>query len=71
VGRYLDPRLVVGIEISLGRGAAEDIDLGRIQTDSNSDQTVPRLPTHQELALRPLYVIAGSAGLVIGWIELY
>jgi hypothetical protein len=70
VGRYLDPRLVVGIEISLGRGA-EDIDLGRIQTDSNSDQTVPRLPTHQELALRPLYVIAGSAGLVIGWIELY
>jgi len=49
----------------------ERIDFGRIQTGSNLDQTVPRLPTHQELALRPLYVIAGSAGLVIGWIELY
>ena len=27
-----------------------------------------KLPTRKELALRPLYIIAGSAGLVIAWI---
>jgi hypothetical protein len=30
-----------------------------------------RLPTRKELALRPLYIIVGSAGLVIAWIELF
>jgi hypothetical protein len=30
-----------------------------------------RLPTRRELALRPLYVMFGSAGLVILWIELF
>jgi hypothetical protein len=30
-----------------------------------------RLPTRRELALRPLYVMLGSAGLVILWIELF
>lgn len=30
-----------------------------------------KLPTRKELALRPLYIIAGSAGLVIAWIELF
>jgi hypothetical protein len=29
-----------------------------------------RLPTRKEMVLRPLYTIAGSAGLVILWIEL-
>jgi hypothetical protein len=28
-----------------------------------------KLPTRKELALRPLYIIAGSAGLVIAWID--
>jgi hypothetical protein len=30
-----------------------------------------RLPTRKEMALRPLYIIAGSAGLVILCIELF
>ena len=50
----------------------EDIDLAAIKTDLEFlIERVSRLPTRQELALRPLYVIVGSAGLVIGWIELY
>jgi hypothetical protein len=28
-------------------------------------------PTRQELPLPPLFVIAGGAGLVIAWIELF
>jgi hypothetical protein len=32
---------------------------------------VSKLPTRRESALRPLLVIVGSAGLIIGWIELY
>jgi hypothetical protein len=30
-----------------------------------------KLPTRKELAFRPLLIIAGSAGLVIAWIELF
>jgi len=52
------------------RREPERIDLGAIKIDPNSDRTVSRLPTRQELALRSLYVIAGSASLVIAWIEL-
>jgi hypothetical protein len=42
---------------------AEDLDFIKSQ--------LARLPTRRELALRPLYVMLGSAGLVILWIELF
>jgi hypothetical protein len=29
------------------------------------------LPTRKEQALKPLYIMVGSAGLVIAWIELF
>jgi hypothetical protein len=44
----------------------EDTDLGAIKADLEFlIEQVSRLPTRQEQALRPLYVIVGSAGLVI------
>jgi hypothetical protein len=50
----------------------EDIDLGAIKTDLEFImERLSKLPTRQELALRPLYIIARSAGLIIGWIELF
>jgi hypothetical protein len=50
----------------------EDIDLGAIKTDLEFlIERISRLPTRQEQAPRPLYVIIGSAGLVILWIELF
>ena len=50
----------------------EDFDLGAIKTDLEFImERLSKLPTRQELALRPLFVIAGSAGLVIAWIELF
>jgi hypothetical protein len=30
-----------------------------------------RLPTRKEQALKPQYIMMGSAGLVIAWIELF
>jgi hypothetical protein len=42
---------------------AEDLDFIKLQ--------LSRLPTRRELALRPLYVMLGSAGIVILWIELF
>jgi hypothetical protein len=49
-----------------------DIDLAAIKTDLEFIiELLSKLPTRQELALRPLYVIAGRAGLVIAWIELF
>jgi hypothetical protein len=44
-------------------GVDEDLDFIRSQ--------LARLPTRRELALRPLYVLIGSAGIVILWIELF
>jgi hypothetical protein len=50
----------------------ERIDLGRMQTDIEFlIERVSRLPTRQEQALKPLYGIVGSAGIVILWIELF
>jgi hypothetical protein len=34
-------------------------------------ERVARLPTRKELALRPLYIMVGSAGLVIAWMEFF
>jgi hypothetical protein len=34
-------------------------------------EQVARLPTRKESAFKPLYVMIGSAGLVIGWFELF
>jgi len=50
----------------------EEIDLGAIKSDLEFliDQ-VARLPTRKEQALKPLYAMIGSAGLVILWIELF
>ena len=42
---------------------AEDLDFIKFQ--------LSRLPTRRELALRPLYVMLGSAGIVILWIEFF
>ena len=42
---------------------AEDLDFIKFQ--------LSRLPTRRELALRPLYVMLGSAGIVILWFELF
>jgi hypothetical protein len=48
----------------------EDIDLGAIKTDLEFlIERVTRFRKQQ--ALKPLYVIVGSAGLVIAWIELF
>jgi hypothetical protein len=49
----------------------ERIDLAAIKKELEFlMKRLSKLPTRQELALRPLLVIAGSAGLVIAWIEL-
>jgi hypothetical protein len=46
--------------------------LGRIQADLEFlIERVSKLPTRQEQALKPLYVMVGSAGIVIAWIELF
>jgi hypothetical protein len=56
----------------LPRRNPEDIDLGAIKTDLEFlIERVSRLPTRKEQALRPLYIMVGSAGLVILWIELF
>jgi hypothetical protein len=34
-------------------------------------ERVARLPTRQEQALKPLYIMVGSAAIVIAWIELF
>jgi hypothetical protein len=48
----------------------EDIDLGAIKTDLEFlIERVTRL--RKEQALKPLYTMIGSAGLVIAWIELF
>ena len=50
----------------------EDIDLGAIKADLEFlIERVVRLPTRKEQALKPLYVMVGSAGIVIGWLELF
>jgi hypothetical protein len=50
----------------------ERIDLAAIKTDLEFImERLSKPPTRQELALRPLLIIAGSAGLVIAWIELF
>jgi hypothetical protein len=50
----------------------EHIDLYAIKTDLEFlMERVARLATRRELPLRPLYVMVGSAGLVIAWIELF
>jgi hypothetical protein len=44
----------------------ERIDLGRMKADIEFlIERVSRHPTRQEQALKPLYVIVGSAGIVI------
>src|SRR6516162_10252273 len=48
----------------------EDIAHGATKTDLGFlVERVSRLPVRQELALRPLYIIAGSAGPVIAWVD--
>ena len=50
----------------------EDIELVAINTDLEFlMEQVARLPTRQESALKPLYVMIGSAGLVIAWFEIF
>ena len=34
-------------------------------------ERVSKLPTRREQALKPLYMMVGSAGMVIAWIELF
>jgi hypothetical protein len=50
----------------------EDVDLGAIKADLEFlIERVSKIPTRKEQALRPLYVIVGSAGMVILWIEVF
>jgi hypothetical protein len=50
----------------------EQIDLAAIKTDLEFVmERIARLPTRKDLALRPLYIMVGSAGLVIAWIEIF
>jgi hypothetical protein len=50
----------------------EDIDLAVIKTDLEFlMEQVVRLPTRKEAAFKPLYVMIGSAGLVIAWFEIF
>jgi hypothetical protein len=54
------------------RRSPEDIDLGAIKADLEFlIERVSKLPTRKEQAFRPLYVMVGSAGLVILWIEFF
>jgi hypothetical protein len=54
------------------RSDPEDIDFGAIKADLEFlIERVSRLPTRQEPALKPLYVMVGSAAIVIAWIELF
>jgi hypothetical protein len=57
------------ITTPMPRRNPEDIDLGRIQSDLEFlIERVTRF--RREQALRPLYVMFGSAAIVIGWLEL-
>jgi hypothetical protein len=48
----------------------EDIDLGAIKADLEFlIERVTRF--HKEQALKPLYIMVGSAAIVIAWIELF
>ena len=50
----------------------EHVSLGRIQADLEFlIERVERLPTRKEQALKPLYVMFGSAAVVIAWIQLF
>jgi hypothetical protein len=54
------------------RRNSEDIDLGAIKADLEFlIERVSRLPTRQEQALKPLFIMVGSAAIVIGWLELF
>ena len=56
----------------LPRRNPEDIDLGAIKADLEFlIEQVSRLPTRKEQALKPLYIMVGSAGIVIAWIEIF
>jgi hypothetical protein len=54
----------------LPRRNPEDIDLGAIKADL--EFLIERVERHRRgQALKPLYVMVGSAGIVIAWIELF
>ena len=54
------------------RPEPERIDLSAIKTDIEFlIERVSKLPTRREQALKLLYVMIGSAGIVIAWIELF
>jgi len=56
----------------LPRRNPEDIDLGAIKADLEFlIDRVSWLPTRKEQALKQLYVMVGSAGIVILWFELF
>jgi hypothetical protein len=58
-----------GSSPNLPRRNPEDIDLAAIKADLEFI-IEQQSRTRKEQALKPLYVIVGSAGLVILWIEL-
>jgi len=61
-----------GSSPNLPRRNPEDIDLGAIKADLEFlIERVARLSTRKEQALKPLYMMVGSAGLVILWIEFF
>jgi hypothetical protein len=49
-------------------------DRSRAHPDTDPEfliERVAKLPTRQELALRPLYTMVGAAAIVVAWIELF
>jgi hypothetical protein len=58
--------------VLMPRRERQHVDLAVIKIDLKFlMDRLSKLPTRQELALRPLYIIAGSYGLLIAWIELF
>ena len=53
----------------MSRRNPEDIDLGAIKADL--EFLIERVERFRKQALKPLYVMVGSVGIVIGWIELF
>jgi hypothetical protein len=71
-GDCRDPEMPDDHHPLMPRRNLEDFDLAAIKTDLEFlMERVSRLPTRKEQALKPLYVMVGSAGIVIAWIELF
>ena len=59
-------------QLTLRQAHQARTDFAAIESDLEAImERLSRLPTRKEQALKPLYNMVGSAGLVIAWIELF